>query len=68
MPGETINFYNFQQNISIFMILVLTVGFSCMLEIVVRPEKTFDIALLIISNMAAISLRSNDKLIPHSTE
>ena len=37
-------------------------------QIVVWPEKTLDIALLIISNMAAMYLRSNDKLIPYSTE
>ena len=50
------------------MILVSTVGFLYMLEIVVWPEKTLDIALFIISIMAAIYLRSNDKLISYSTE
>ena len=36
------------------MILVSTVGFSCMPEIVVWPESTLDISLLIISNIPAI--------------
>ena len=50
------------------MILVSTVGFSCMPEIVMWPESTLDIALFIISNMAAIYSRSNNKLISYSTE
>ena len=37
-------------------------------ERVVWPEKTLDIALSIISNMAAIYSRSNNKLISYSAE
>ena len=50
------------------MLLVSTVGFTCMPEIVVWPESTLDMLLLIISIMRAIYSSSNNKLISYSTE
>ena len=67
MPGETLNLYNFQQNISIFMILVSSRVFMYARD---SGAARKDIRHCIIDNinMAAIYLRSNDKLIQHSTE
>ena len=43
--GQILNGYNFLHNISRFMILVSTIGFSGMPDILVWPENILDIAL-----------------------
>ena len=50
------------------MILLSNIGFSVMLDIVVRPRSTLDIALWVKSKMAAIIPRSNNKFMSFLTE
>ena len=60
--GQTINWYIFRQNRSRLTILVSTIGFSGMPDLVVGLEITLDIALLVKSKMADICSRSNNIL------
>ena len=60
--GQTINWYIFRQNRSRLTILVSTIGFSGMTDLVVGLEITLDIALLVKSKMADICPRSNNIL------
>ena len=50
------------------MILVSTIGFSCLPNIMVWPEITLDIALWVKSKMASIFARLSYKLTLFSTE
>ena len=58
--GQTTNWYIFRQNRSRLTILVSTIGFSGMPDLVVGLEITLDIALLVKSKMADICPRSNN--------
>ena len=58
--GLTINWYIFRQNRSRVTILVSTIWFSGMPDLVVGLEITLDIALLVKSKMADICPRSNN--------
>ena len=60
--------YNFQQNKSIFMILVSTIGVFLYARDSVLPESTLDIALWVKSNMVPICASCNNKLILYSTD
>ena len=66
--GQTLNWHHFRQNRSSFLILVSTVGFSDMPDLVVCSEITLDIALWVTFKMATICPRSNNKLILFSTQ
>ena len=61
--GQTLNWHHFRQNRSSFLILVSTIGFSGMPDLVVWSEINLAIALWVKSKMAAICPRSNNKLI-----
>ena len=63
MQGQTRNVYDFGHNRSRFMILVSSIGFSGMSDIVVQSQNILRIALWVKSKMAAICSRSNNKLI-----
>ena len=68
VQGQTINLYRFRHNRGIFVFLLTILGFSCMPDIVVLSENIFDIVLWVKkSKMAAISSKSNNKLISFST-
>ena len=60
--GQTINWYIFRQKRSRLTILVSTIGYSGLPDLVVRLEITLDIALLVKSKMADICPRSNNIL------
>ena len=60
--GQTINWYIFRQNRSKLTILVSTIGFSGMPDLVVGLEITLDFALLVKSKMADMCPRSNNIL------
>ena len=65
--GQNLNWHNFRQNRCSFMILVFTIGFLGMPDLVVWSAITLDIALWVKSKMAAICPRSSNKFISFST-
>ena len=61
--SQTFNWYIFRQNRSRLTLLMSTIGFSGMPNLVVELEITLDIALLVKSKMADICPKSNNILV-----
>ena len=66
--GRTLNWHYFRQNRSNFLILVSSIGFLGMPDLVVWSEIPLDGASLVKFKIAAICPRSNNKLISFSTQ